>query len=160
MTLDEAIRHAEEVARENDLSCRLYDRASGYSRSHNEDIRTESAKKCKKCAEEHRQLAEWLRELKRFKKNGEWIPIKTRELTEEEKKHFEEQLEMEVNEIIYSPLPEDGQEVLITMYDRVYLDTFCNDWYGSSFEDADIEDVKAWKPLPEPYKEGSDADSN
>lgn len=156
MTLDEAIRHAEEVARENDLSCRLYDRASGYSRSHNEDIRTESAKKCEKCAEEHRQLAEWLRELKRFKKNGGWIPIKTRELTEEEKKHFEEQLEMEVNEIICSPLPEDGQEVLITIYDRVYLDTFCNDWYGSSFENADIEDVKAWMSLPEPYKEDDD----
>ena len=45
MTLDEAIRHAEEVA---DYDC------------YNDEQQ--------KCAEEHRQLAEWLQELKRIKK--------------------------------------------------------------------------------------------
>lgn len=64
MTLDEAIKHAEEVAKEQDKLCKRYDDASGYTRSHNEDIRTTDAKKCAKCAEEHRQLAEWLKELK------------------------------------------------------------------------------------------------
>lgn len=67
MTLDEAIKHAEEVAEEQDKLCKRYDDASGYTRSHNEDIRTTNAKECVKCAEEHRQLAEWLRDYKRLK---------------------------------------------------------------------------------------------
>ncbi len=71
MTLDEAIKHAEEVAKEQDKLCKRYDDASGYTRSHNEDIRTTDAKKCAKCAEEHRQLAEWLEELKELKEYKE-----------------------------------------------------------------------------------------
>ena len=67
MILDEAIKHAEEVEIEQiRLMCR-YDAASGYMRSGNEAIRTESSKECEKCAAEHRQLAEWLRILKKAK---------------------------------------------------------------------------------------------
>ena len=77
MDLDEAIKHAEEVAKEQDKLCKRYDDASGYTRSHNEDIRTTDAKKCAKCAEEYRQLAEWLKELKAYKetwnKLGMWL---------------------------------------------------------------------------------------
>ncbi|MBO6108101.1 MAG: hypothetical protein J6P16_01715 [Eubacterium sp.] len=64
MTLDEAIKHCKEVAKEQDKLCKRYDDASGYSRSHNEAIRTTDAKRCEECAEEHRQLAAWLKELK------------------------------------------------------------------------------------------------
>ena len=49
MTIDEAIAHAEEVAKEQDKYCPTPD---GVSDPH------------KQCAEEHRQLAEWLKELK------------------------------------------------------------------------------------------------
>lgn len=66
MTIDEAIKHAEEVAEEQVKLCKRYDDASGYSRSHNENIRTADAKRCDKCAEEHRQLAEWLKDYKRL----------------------------------------------------------------------------------------------
>ena len=66
MTLDEAIKHAEEVAIEEDKLCKRYDDASGYTRSHNEEIRTSDAKNCEKCAAEHRQLAEWLKDYKRL----------------------------------------------------------------------------------------------
>lgn len=67
MTLDEAIKHAEEVAKEQDKLCKRYDDASGYSRSHNDAIRTTDAKRYEECAEEHRQLAAWLSELKVYK---------------------------------------------------------------------------------------------
>ena len=67
MTIDEAIMHCEEVAENQDKLCKRYDDASGYSRSHNETIRTNDAKKCEECAKEHRQLAEWLRELQRYR---------------------------------------------------------------------------------------------
>ena len=53
MTLDEAIKHAEEVANE----CTVYFRTSD-----NEVTQIPS-----QCAEEHRQLAEWLKELKRVR---------------------------------------------------------------------------------------------
>ena len=66
MTLDEAIAHAEDVAKEQDRLSKRYDDASGYSRSHNDDIRTSDAKKCERCAEDHRQLAGWLRDYKRL----------------------------------------------------------------------------------------------
>ncbi len=66
MTLDEAINHAEEVAEEQVKLCKRYDDASGYSRSHNETIRVADAKKCEKCADEHEQLAEWLRDYRRL----------------------------------------------------------------------------------------------
>ena len=57
MTIDEAIRFSEEVAEElNEKACDLYE---------NEDY--ENAKDCIWGAKEHRQLAEWLRELKKYR---------------------------------------------------------------------------------------------
>lgn len=67
LTLEQAIKHAEEVATEQERLMGRYDAASGYARSGNESIRTESAKECEKCAEEHRQLVAWLRILKKAK---------------------------------------------------------------------------------------------
>ena len=67
MSLEQAIEHAEEVASEQERLMSRYDAASGYARSGNEAIRTESAKECEKCAEEHRQIAELLRILKKAK---------------------------------------------------------------------------------------------
>ena len=66
MTLDEAIRHCEEVAEEKE--------AQAWEAQLQEEYRT--IKSCKGCAEEHRQLAEWLKELKQLRKQektGHWI---------------------------------------------------------------------------------------
>lgn len=57
MTLDEAIIHAESESWKNE---READRCLRHGGSTYE----EKAKSCKACAEEHRQLAEWLTELK------------------------------------------------------------------------------------------------
>ena len=66
-SLDEAIKHCEEVAHQNEILMKRYDDASGYNRSHNEKIRTNDAKGCEQLISLYRQLAEWLREFKRFK---------------------------------------------------------------------------------------------
>lgn len=50
MTIDEAIKHAEEVAEENEKNAK--------------SINNIYKKSCLECANEHRQLAEWLKELK------------------------------------------------------------------------------------------------
>ena len=150
MTLDEAIKHADELAEEQDKLCKRYDDASGYTRSHNEDIRTTDAKKCIKCAAEHRQLAEWLKELKQLREQTGWIPIKTRPLTKEEKEEFGH----EYAYMYDCPLPDDGQDVLITDWcGNVEIDTFCRDYDAFYFEtNCDDGEVIAWMPLPTPYK--------
>ena len=58
ITIDEAIQHAEEVAEENERFCQAMPEHSA-SAFH--------------CAEEHRQLAEWLKELQQCKKALEEI---------------------------------------------------------------------------------------
>ena len=65
MTIDEAIKHSEEVAEEKE--------AQAWEAQLQEEYK--KIKSCKKCAEEHRQLAEWLKELKQLreqKPKSEW----------------------------------------------------------------------------------------
>jgi hypothetical protein len=60
MTLDEAIKHCEEVAMDKaDLACTLWD--------------SKEKARCEDCAKEHRQLAEWLKELKRQREAWEKV---------------------------------------------------------------------------------------
>ena len=56
MTLDEAIKHSEEVAEKNDKIADAYKNGLGI------DV------DCRECASEHRQLAEWLRELQELRR--------------------------------------------------------------------------------------------
>lgn len=68
MELDEAIRHAEKVAKQSEIQADKWQEEGG------EEWGKTIA--CRKCAEEHRQLAEWLKELKRvrelpFEKEGD-----------------------------------------------------------------------------------------
>lgn len=67
MTFDEAIKLCMEIAEVHDKLSKRCDDASGYSRSHNEAIRTNDAKEFEKCSQDFRQLAEWMRELKAYK---------------------------------------------------------------------------------------------
>ena len=61
LTLDEAIKHCEEVAEQKDLE-------SGFDTDNERYTMTDNERAdCKECADEHRQLGEWLRELKQFK---------------------------------------------------------------------------------------------
>ncbi len=56
MTIEEAIKHCEEVAEKNDKIADTFE----------ETLKNKIA--CRKCAKDHRQLAEWLRELKAYRK--------------------------------------------------------------------------------------------
>lgn len=64
MTIDEAIQHCEEVAEKQDKLCEI-------------SVTERAKEQNSKCAEEHRQLAEWLKELKAYKetwrKLGMWL---------------------------------------------------------------------------------------
>ena len=58
MTLDEAIRHCEEVAWENDKKAMCVEEA----------YQTTEQQNCEQCAADHRQLADWLRELQQWRR--------------------------------------------------------------------------------------------
>lgn len=70
MTLDEAIKHCEEVAEQNETSAITYKNCKEIKSNLYEKLVAEKAENdCRECAEEHRQLAEWLRELKERREN-------------------------------------------------------------------------------------------
>lgn len=65
LTLDEVIKHCLEVAEENDLAAGMYEllAENNYNVYEKLTAKTNSSR-CTECAENHRQLAEWLTELK------------------------------------------------------------------------------------------------
>ena len=78
LTLEEAIEHAEEVAEENEKEFGLCPYPSQECNG-TQDCRcleNGEGKGCLKCAADHRQLAEWLRELQKRRKQPEIIHCK------------------------------------------------------------------------------------
>ena len=135
MTIDEAIKHCEEVAEKNESEANFGFGNACIDRS-----------SCLECAKEHRQLAAWLRELKQLKEQmssseepNKWIPISERP-------------------------PEDKTYVLTTIKvpNRIaharsgwYEDGFFYNDNGDIWKATDME-VIAWMPLPKPYKGGEE----
>ena len=142
MTLDEAIKLCEEVAKE-----KSYDYQECIAVHDMED-----AMACGKCSEEHKQLAEWLKELKQLRKQTSWIPITYRKPTQKEKDDYYAQRGEELCYMLENEMPLNGQEVLVSCAGIVSLDTFDEDYYD--FEGMSIEDVDAWMPMPKSYKAG------
>ena len=80
----------------------------------------------------------------------QWISFKSRPLTAEEK---EEHPEWDF--ILDCPLPDDGDAILVSTKKYVAEDAFYNDEDGAYLDSGWVigEDVIAWQPLPEPFKE-------
>ena len=138
MTLDEAIKHAEDVAEEQEKLANTYE--SFKDCGNPKSSITSGHKKCLNCAEEHRQLAEWLKELKQLREQTRWIPVSER-------------------------LPEDGRPVLIYAWNVHHViaryDSFRTEngykkcWVTADAWNGNTEikrDVIAWMPLPKPYE--------
>ena len=84
LDLESAIKHAEEVARQNEEDAIIYSNCKNHKKNLCEIRLAENAeKKCYKCAEEHRQLAEWLKELKRLREQTRWISCSEKRFPEE-----------------------------------------------------------------------------
>lgn len=124
MTLDEAIKHAEEVADVCEFEASKYDMTDAY----------ENHVACQegKCAEEHRQLAEWLKELKQLRNQTSWIPVSER-------------------------LPDEEMNCLITdSLGKIHQVSFYFAIDGREPYFSGCYCVRAWMPLPEPYKAESE----
>ena len=93
---------------------------------------------------------------------SEWIPVKMRLMSDEEYESLTEydcELERDDVQMFDCKMPEDGQEILISLVGSyVRCDTCCIDCisgfdcYGLEYM-GDWSGVTAWMPLPEPYKE-------
>lgn len=136
MTLDEAIKHAEEVTEEK-LNNAVYIMDKMKS-----DVALKNAEECKQCAEEHSQLAEWLTELKQLREQTRWIPCSERMPKEK-----------------INPITQDFYEYQCTyhaygIYDvRSYKYGNGHWWHGAGIMD---DSVIAWRENPEPYKAESE----
>ena len=87
-----------------------------------------------------------------------WIPVKFRPMDSEEREYFEEQFGEELADedavMFDCPMPEDGQEILVSYrkwisMDKCEIDGGCYGLEGN----GDWDGVIAWTPLPEPYGE-------
>lgn len=79
MTLDEAITYTEKVAEENqrvvDTGIVFNDVTIDMLYCDDTEVIEEHLANYQKCAEEQRQLAEWLKELKQLREQTRWIPV-------------------------------------------------------------------------------------
>lgn len=91
-------------------------------------------------------ISDVIREIKKQPKVGEWIPCSER-LPELHRVDMES--EGEYYMISDSVIITDGEMVSISEYE--IDDEDCRGWIAHDFEE--IEDVIAWMPLPEPYKQ-------
>ena len=103
------------------------------------------------------QIMDIIKSLPSAQPEQRWIPVKMRPMDSEESEYWEDQfgekLEDEDAVMFDCPMPEDGQEILVSYrkwigMDKCEIDGGCYGLEGN----GDWEDVIAWLPLPEPYK--------
>ena len=95
MTLDEAIKHAEEVAEAEERSAKLHRRPDRGVKGSGKRYLS-----CIECAKEHRQLAEWLRELKKLREIPDKLVPKYRDgIPDEYNRGANEMLEEVIDDI-------------------------------------------------------------
>ena len=81
-----------------------------------------------------------------------WIPVKYHQISEKER--AEESISNDIQYMLDCKMPDDGQEILVTNGETTWQDTSfidCDGYYLDS--NYDWIEIKAWRPLPEPYKE-------
>ena len=94
------------------------------------------------------KLIDYIEGMEKQPQVGGWIPVTYHIPTREDGE------ECLYAYILDCPMPEEGQEILVSFNGIVDMDVCCYDegWYLDNR--GDWTDVDAWMPLPEPYKEG------
>lgn len=140
MTLDEAIKRAEEVMVEN------LEKTKG--RNASDPI----AMNCFECAKEHLQLEKWLKELKQLREQTKWIPVSER---------LPESFRF-VNCTCHSLIDDREDWVVETCYLPQPKDSPYSDWGNIPMLNAGDCEVVAWmyRDIPEPYKAESEVEDD
>ena len=92
----------------------------------------------------------------RYTVMNDWIPLEQRPGTDEEYEEYSKYIDLPRDEfkVYTSPMPDDGEEVLITTYvGDVVTDIYHKEIDACYFEDhPDPDEVIAWMPKPKRYK--------
>ena len=131
MTLEEAIKNMETIAEENqrvvDTGIVFNDVTIDMLYCDDTEVIEEHLANYQRRAEEHRQLAEWLKELKQLKEQTRWIPRSER-------------------------LPETGTYIFVSDGGEVAIAYFGKDNRFRDHWGDKMKDISAWMPLPKPYE--------
>ena len=94
-----------------------------------------------------------LQELPSAQPESQWIPIKWHECTDEEREKYG--FAKDIVYVFDNEMPNDEQEILVTTSHGYVEKDVCyiNDGFSLDSGYDWIEDIKAWRPLPEPYIE-------
>lgn len=108
------------------------------------------------CIEVINGMADKIAELEQKLAEHEWIPVSWHEITEEERAENGYPKDWDV--YLDCEMPADEEEILITTrYGTVEKDVCYVDGEFSLDSGYDwIDDVIAWMPLPEPYRESEE----
>lgn len=98
------------------------------------------------------------------RKMGEWIPVKTRPMTQEEREYYELHWDADLDDdeavLFDCPMPYDKQTIWVTTKNGYLFQDTCenDDGYIGLEGNGDWYDISAWMPVfvPEPYKEEKD----
>ena len=150
MTLDEAIKHCEEKAAELKKEVETWVHCPN---DPNKEKILKDFEDCKKCAEEHRQLAEWLKELKELRARKEWIPVSDKlpkpfTYVNATCRSLVDDREDWVVETVYLPIPKEFNK------------NGFSDWGNIPMLNWGDAEVIAWteRIIPEPYKAESEGE--
>lgn len=128
ITLDEAIKHCKEAAEQYETQADKWEEEGGE--------RWGKTLSCRECAREHKQLGEWLIELKKLREQTRWIPCSERLPKENEY----------VGDVCKYYLIQDE-------YEDMYVAHLSSvGWIPINSLKAISNEVIAWRPLPQPYK--------
>jgi len=149
MTLEEAIIHCEEVVKTKSEDFEEYCK---------NDENNYIIEKCAECIEEHKQLAEWLKELKQLREQTKWISVSER-LPDKYGWYICSLKDGRVNFLYW-----DNQRAIWVdnvrknMFELYTIRSKLTNKEISMEQEAVYWDgwVIAWMPLPEPYKTESE----
>lgn len=106
-----------------------------------------------------RKAQDVLSELPSAQPGQQWIPVKMRPMDSEEREYWEclcgYELKNEDAVMFDCPMPEDGQEILVSYGEWISMDKCeINCGYCGLEGNGDWDGIIAWMPLPKPYEEG------
>ena len=85
----------------------------------------------------------------RFDWTANWIPLRMKEITPEDKELLNFEYDDSVTYMWDCPLPDDGEEVLLQTSTGIVMTEYSLE-YG--FEDYNYDELKAWMHKPDEYK--------
>lgn len=145
MEIDEAIKRCEEVAEENqrvvDTGIVFDDVTIDMLYCDDTEVIDEHLANYQRCANEQRQLAEWLRELKELREQIRWIPCS--------------EMLPDTDDMVlcWYKYYHWSQDKVLPEYGLGYYFRNIPAWCGEVANGKDVE-VIAWMPLPEVYQGG------